>query len=610
MRIELLAPCLLLAAACGPAPADVPGPRSVLLFTIDTTRADHIGCYGYEGARTPKIDALAKRGVRFASTFSVAPITFPSHVSLLTGTIPPYHGVRDNGSHRAVPELLSLAEILKEEGFQTAAFTAAFVLDAQFGLDQGFDLYEGIEHKSMSSGGLVEERSAGEVNRSAMRWLEGLDATRPFFMWVHYFEPHQPYPDVRSLPAHFKDRPYDAEIHRADQAVGQLLQRLDELGRGEETLVVLTSDHGESLGEHGEATHSFFTYQGTLHVPLVMAHGSLLQGAVVEQKTSIVDVFPTVLQLLELGTPILPPPGRSLAALTRPTDGATFTDEPAYFESLNSYLNYGWAPIQGVAVDDQKLIHLPRPELYDWRADPRELNNLVAQRPEAAAELRDQLAQLLAANEPPEREHSALRELTSSDRAALANLGYTGAASGGDASRGDAFRGDDEEALADPKDGIVRIRKEENIRELVLTGQVEQGAKLQKELLDEDPNNAIFNAHYGFMMLSMQRPADGIPYMEKSLELGFRTAENYSNLGLCYLYSGDTLKAKQPFEDALKIDTKHLSTMYWLARTHVDLGERNEAIAQLEELFSLYHGGDEDPMVLHARELLKQLKQR
>jgi arylsulfatase A-like enzyme len=596
MRIELLAPCLLLAAACGPAPADVPGPRSVLLVTIDTTRADHIGCYGYEGARTPVIDGLAARGARFASTFSVAPITFPSHVSLMTGTIPPYSGVRDNGSHRAVPELLTLAEILQEEGFQTAAFTAAFVLDAQFGLDQGFSEYEGVQHKQISAQGLVEERSALEVNRSAIRWLDRLERERPFFLWVHYFEPHQPYPPAAELPSGMRDRPYDAEIHAADKALGQLVGHLDSLGRGAETLVVVTSDHGESLGEHGEASHSFFTYQGTIHIPLVMAHASLPQASVVEDKVSLVDVYPTVLELLGLDRPILPPPGRSLAPRLR---GEPLEDVPAYFESLNSYLNYGWAPIQGVAVGERKLIHVPRGELYAWRSDPAEVTNLFAQESEQAAALRTQLQELLAANEPPEREHSSERELTSADRAALAGLGYTGTASGGHA----------EETLADPKDGIARIRKEEDIRELVLTGSVEEGARLQRELIEEDPDNAIFNSHYGYLMLVMQRPAEGIPYLQKSLDLGFRSAENYSNLGICYLFAGETAKGKQALEDALQVDTKNMTALFWLARAHVDLGERDAAIARFEEFLGLWHGG-EDQLVAQARQLLAELKRR
>jgi tetratricopeptide (TPR) repeat protein len=317
---------------------------------------------------------------------------------------------------------------------------------------------------------------------------------------------------------------------------------------------------------------------------------------VVEDKVSLVDVYPTVLELLGLDRPILPPPGRSLAPRLR---GEPLEDVPAYFESLNSYLNYGWAPIQGVAVGERKLIHVPRGELYAWRSDPAEATNLFAQESEQAAALRTQLQELLAANEPPEREHSSERELTSADRAALAGLGYTGTASGGHA----------EETLADPKDGIARIRKEEDIRELVLTGSVEEGARLQRELIEEDPDNAIFNSHYGYLMLVMQRPAEGIPYLQKSLDLGFRSAENYSNLGICYLFAGETAKGKQALEDALQVDTKNMTALFWLARAHVDLGERDAAIARFEEFLGLWHGG-EDQLVAQARQLLAELKRR
>ncbi|HIG10034.1 MAG: sulfatase-like hydrolase/transferase [bacterium] len=596
MRLLILSGCLAFIAACIPVPAAVPGPRSVLLVTIDTTRADHIGCYGYEWAKTPVIDSLSAEGVRFAWTFSVAPVTFPAHVSLLTGTIPPYHGVRDNGTHRAVPELLSLAEVLAAKGFQTAAFTAAFVLDAQFGLDQGFDVYEGTRHKTISAAGMVEERSALEVNRSARRWLDGLAAEQPFFLWVHYFEPHQPYPAADALPMRFRQRPYDGEIHAADTALGQLLAHLGNIGRREETLVVVTSDHGESLGEHGEASHSYFAYQGTLHVPLIMAHGSLPRGYTVEQKTSLIDVFPTVLELLHLPAPVGPPPGRSLAVLF---DGRGAPDVPTYFESLSPFLNYGWAPIQGVALGDHKLIAVPRAELYDWRHDAAESDNLFASEPALAARLHHELEQLLSANQAPKREHSSERSLTSADRAALARLGYIGTASARAA----------EATLEDPKDGIARVHQEERIRELILAGNLDEGARQLKALLDADPENAIFNAHYGYLLLLRQEPAAGIPYLKKSLDLGFRTADNYSNLGLCYLFSGDAPRARQPFLNALMVDGKHLASHYWLAKAQAALGQRQSALAHLDEFLALWHG-DSDPMVTEARALQKQLKQR
>ncbi|MCB9915229.1 MAG: sulfatase-like hydrolase/transferase [Planctomycetes bacterium] len=593
MRRATPALVLLLLAACGASPGEVPGPRSLLLVTFDTTRADRIGCYGHPEAVTPTVDALAAHGVRFDACFSVAPVTFPSHVALMTGTLPPYNGVRDNGVHRAVPELLTLAEILHEEGFRTAAFTAAYVLDAQFGLDQGFELYEGVRHEVVSANGGVEERSAQEVNASATRWLDALDPKQPFFLWVHYFEPHQPYP--ATPPPGIRDG-YDGEIHRADTALGQLLAHLDALGRRAETLVVMTSDHGESLGEHGEESHSFFAYQGTLHVPLVMSHASLPQDVTYADKVSLVDVYPTALALLGFAPPVKPPPSRSLAPLLA---GEALPDVPTYFESLSPLLNYGWAPITGVAVGERKFIDVPRAELYDWRADPGELDNLLDAEPETATRLRAALQAVLRDNRPPEREHSAVRELSDADRVALASLGYTGTAASGDVV----------ETLADPKDGIERIMKEERIRALVLAGRVEEGETLMTELLRDDPENAIFNAHYGFLKMSKREFGAAVAYLQKSLDLGFRSADNYANLGICRLFSGDAPGAKRELQAALDIDHKNLLALFWLANAHGELKEYAEAQARLEELLGLYHGGD-DPTVEQARTLLQQLKAR
>lgn len=584
-----------LAAACGSGERNAAPPRSLLLVTIDTLRADHLGCYGYSGARTPHIDALAERGVRFETAFSVAPITFPSHVSLLTGTIPPNHGARDNGTHRAVPELLSLAEILREGGWRTAAFHSAFVLDSQFGLDQGFEVYGDVPQRMINLGDQVETRPATEVNEEAFRWLSALDASEPFFLWVHYFEPHAPYPPANQIPAAFRGRPYDAEIATADRAVGALLARLDELERAEETLVVLTSDHGESLGEHGEKTHSFFVYQGVLHVPLIFAHGSLPRGTVKAEGVSLVDVMPTALELLGSERPLLPPPGRSLTALFR---GGVLEDVPVYFESLNAYLNYGWAPPHGVAIGPHKLIRVPRGELYDLSRDPREARNLYTGEPELVASLEGELDRLLEANDRPELDEAARRELTPEDRAKLASLGYVST----------AFPDEGEKTLADPKDGLERLHRAESVHALFLEGRAEEGLGVLQELLAEDPDNALFNSQLGALLVAQREFDAAIPYIKRSVEKGFRSADNLSNLGICQFFTQQPRLARKTLQAALEVNAKHLTSLFWLAQVHLALGAKEDAGECLRSFTSLWQGGT-DPMVEQARTQLKDLGQ-
>ena len=581
--------------ACGgavPEP-EVERPGSLLLVTIDTLRADRVGCYGHAAAATPVMDRLAARGVRFAEANSVAPMTFPAHTSLMTGTIPPQHGARDNGGHRALPELETLAEVLRAAGRRTGAFVAAFVLDSIFGLDQGFEVYGDVPQREAEPGGEFEERPASEVNREAFAWLDGLDAGEDFFLWVHYFEPHLPYPPAEELPAAFRDRPYDGEVAAADAALGELLAHLEGLGRTQSTLVVVTSDHGESLGEHGELTHSFFVYQAVLRVPLILAHPSLPAGTVVQERVSLVDVAPTVLELLDVAPPTTAGPGRSLLDLIEGRAGAA---PPVYFESLNPWLNYGWAPLHGVAHGDLKWIEAPRPELYDLAGDPDELRNLASERGVEAAELRELLRRLLAEQEDAGRNARARLQLDAEGRGKLAALGYTGAAAGPP----------EVATLADPKDGIERIRREDRARAQLAAGELD-GAQLDLEaLLEEDPQNPIFNAHLGLLWMQRGEHTRARGYLERSLAAGMDNPTNYSNVGVCFVLEGEAQKALTVLDEALRRNPKHLASLFWKARAHRELGQKVQARGALERILELW-GGEEDATTEQVRRMLEEL---
>lgn len=345
---------------------------NVLVITLDTTRADRLGCYGYAGARTPHLDSLAAEGVRFDDAVSVVPMTLPANTSMFTGLDPPHHGVRNNGEYYLAPSHTTLAELLRTRGYETAAFISAFVLDARYGLDQGFEHYDGnLDATTGAAFGQYNERSGSAVTASAIHWLNQRDRSRPFFAWVHYFDPHDPYIPPPPFAQQFARQPYDGEIAFMDAQIGLLLKALNDAGLKDRTLIIAVGDHGESLGEHHESTHALFIYEATQRVPLILSCAGLVRrGYVVDDVVvSITDIFPTVLDLLGI-------------EYSGPCDGITLLqarrskNRAVYLESLQPYLEHGWAPLHGLRRHFDKYILAPTPEYYDLRTDPKELHNL------------------------------------------------------------------------------------------------------------------------------------------------------------------------------------------------------------------------------------------
>jgi arylsulfatase A-like enzyme/Flp pilus assembly protein TadD len=379
------------AAALEPASADhLPG-ANVLLITIDTLRADALGSYGNVRAETPWIDRLAAEGVRFANARAHNVVTLPTHASILTGLYPQEHGVRDNSGFRLPAELPTLATILRQEGYRTGAFISAFPLDSRFGLDSGFEVYEDSFVSTERRPAFFElERAGPETVMLARSWIDS-DDSRPWFCWVHLYEPHFPYEPPPEIANRFGDDPYLGEVSAVDRALAPLLAPLLESELGRRTLVVLTSDHGEALGEHGEATHGIFAYESTLQVPLLLFQPRLLAPRVVRDPVRHIDILPTVLAAIGLTTGA-DWRGDSLWSLA--LGKSSGSEAVTYFESLSPQLNRGWAPLHGVVAGGVKYIDLPIPELYDLEHDPREMNNLAEQQPERLAELRSLLAPL------------------------------------------------------------------------------------------------------------------------------------------------------------------------------------------------------------------------
>ena len=421
-RVMLAAATIL--SACGrPAPERRDPAQNVLLITIDTLRADAVGAYGNSTVSTPWIDRLAAGGVRFGQAHASTVVTLPSHANILSGLYPFRHGVRENAGFRFPAEVETLASLLKARGYRTAAFVSAFPLDARFGLTRGFDTYDDHFPKGEANVAFrVPERRGVDTVAAALAWIGGAEpgagatrADRPWLVWVHLYEPHFPYAPPEPYSSRFRAAPYLGEVSAADAALGPLLQPILDGQAGRDTLVVLTSDHGESLGEHGEMTHGLFAYEGTLRVPLVLYQPHLFKPRAIAAPVRHVDILPTILDAI--GAPV--PQSLDGRTLLQVASGAPAAPSAAYFESLSAALNRGWAPLHGVSRDALKYIDLPIPELYDLSADPSEAHDLSSARP---ADVRE-LQQLLAALRADDRGAAPARERADT-REQLRSLGY------------------------------------------------------------------------------------------------------------------------------------------------------------------------------------------
>jgi arylsulfatase A-like enzyme len=411
----------------------------VVLITIDTLRADHVDAYGGASGATPTLDQLAASGVRFENAISPTPLTLPSHTTILTGLDPPRHGVHNNGLFHLDASTPLLQESFASAGFATAAFVGCIVLDRQYGLARGFDRY-GDQTATRLAASLMSppERSAGEVVDEALAWLES--AGERFFLWVHLYDPHADHKPPAPFDSRFEDL-YLGEIAYADAQVARLIQALAQYG-DDRTLIAVTSDHGESRGEHGESTHGLSLYEATQHVPLILSGVGLPRGASVPETVRLADVAPTLLRIAGLD-PLPEVAGRDLLPLV---SGREAGDRPAYIETLATRFDFGWSALYGLRVGEQKYIRAPRPELYDLEEDPKELRNLAPTRPDDVAAFDAALEALLGQSAPVQGDVI----LEDSRRLELESLGYLLHSSSAPIELGVV-------GGVDPKDGLRRL---------------------------------------------------------------------------------------------------------------------------------------------------------
>ena len=400
-----------------------PQPPNVLLVTIDTVRADHIGAYGYAKGATPAMDRLAREGVRFADATAQAPLTGPAHAAILTGQYPARIGVRDNAATPIPAGTTTIAELFRGHGYRTGGFVGAFILGPEYGFAQGFDVFDATFAQYSAGMKLQAQRHGGEVTDAALKWLGG-GGRQPFFAWVHLYDAHTPYDPPSPFRARFAAAPYDGEIAYVDSCIARLIGSLEEAGQLDRTLVAVIADHGEGLGDHGEAEHGLFLYESVLHVPWIMRlPGHDAAGTLVQAQVRAIDVMATVASLAGLSPPN--GDGQSVVPFIRgpgPRDPA-----PSYAETFYPKWHFGWSELKSIRVGDWKLIDAPAPELYDMRGDGAERRNVIGARGPLATGLSNELLKVqsgfgaaAAMTDAPQPDAETLARLRS--------LGYVGIA--------------------------------------------------------------------------------------------------------------------------------------------------------------------------------------
>jgi len=559
-------------------------PPHIVVITVDTLRADRLGCYGYDRAQTPHIDKLADEGVLVERAIAAAPLTLPTHASIFTGLRPPSHGVRDNGLFHVSDEAMTLAERLAAEGYRTHAFVSAMVLHRRYNLDQGFDGYDDqlwAEHEPVAF--QFRERSAPHTMNRVLKWLGPTldDSSRdaaPLFLWVHFFDPHAPHaPPAETLAT--AAPPYDGEITEVDRQVGRLVDMLDDEGVLDDTLIVLTSDHGESLGEHGESTHSVFIYESTVHVPLIFRYPRVLpSGKTVEGPMGSIDVMPTILGLVGES------PGATQGLdMSAPLLGdSPFPSVAKYSESMHPKLAYGMAPLRGIREGPWTYIRAPRPELYDRRSDPGETRNLLdetlelepkaREAAEAQANTLDQRLAALLENDGGQGAAAKAKPLDEQTTAMLQALGYLGEPGVEKGLEG-----------MDPKDGNRILERIEDGRRHYNAGEYAQCVEDLKAVLKELPSNVFALNTLAACELKAGNPQRAQAIYTDSLAVEPRQHLALVQLGRLLLSQGKPEEARRMFRDALRVLPDSVEAMSLMGYLERSIGNTEEALRWFDQ---------------------------
>jgi arylsulfatase A-like enzyme/Flp pilus assembly protein TadD len=591
---------------------------NLLLITMDTTRADHLGCYGYGPARTPALDELARSGVKFNRFFANVPLTLPSHTTMMTGLYPPEHGCRVNGEHKLGEEITTMGEIFAKEGYRTGAFVAAFVLDSKFGLDRGFDTYN--DYDVPTSNDIYDDnimysyRRADRVADAALEWLDE-QSGEPFFCWVHFFDPHRPY-YFQPAPGRDLTDSYDQEIAFMDTQIKRLVDYLQDRGLAEKTTIIALGDHGEGLGEHGEDEHGLLLYNPASRVPLIISpHKDSLttERNDIDGLLSTVDLFPTILDMFGWE----PPPGISGNSFVGALDGILPAGGEVYLETEFPLTEYGWSPLAGLIAGNWKYISAPREELYDLKNDPAEMTNLAVVHKERTNRLKDQLLKL--------KENMTIVEATDvkldeQSRRELESLGYLGGSSAKitpgvtlrDPKDVIGLRSDFISILSDIKKGDLSLA-EGRLRSLIgkspesytfhyklalLLFQQQQYIKARDEfqkLADRFPDEYKTHYNLGKTLLKLGRDDEAIRELQLAISLDDEKSPAYNNLGIALLKTSRIDEAIDAFNRSVEIDYDQVDPHNNLGNAYLSLGRIADAASEFR------HSVEIDPDFFEGR---------
>jgi choline-sulfatase len=585
MSFFLLSAVSLAASAPSKAAGMRPGGTNVLLITVDTLRADHVGAYGFKQSATPTIDALSHDSVLFEHAYSQVPLTLASHTSLLTGTYPFHNGVQDFTGQPLTPNIRSVAQSLKANGYDTAAVVSSYVLDRSWGLDRGFDLYYDVFQGSSfleNDPGLVERNASASVGQ-ALKWLR-MPRRKPFFLWLHLYDPHSGYDPPEPFRTRFAGSPYDGEIAYADSQLARVLAYLKQQGLYDRMLIVFASDHGESLGEHGEKEHGFFVYHSTLHVPLLVKPPAAIRVRPHRETepVQIMAIAPTILATLGLKDPI----ENQFETVSLLADKSGASHPPVYSESFYSFSSFGWAPLRTINTSAYQYIEAPKPELYDLRNDPAETKNLITEQKATASVLAQQLMDLVARYTSDD--HSANTSHLSAEAVEkLRSLGYMAYRSPVSAEALAA-------GLADPKDKIWDFS--------VVLGAVDAGkmgkADRQRELLSQvearNPDMYLIPFLFGEAQLQASDWSSAEESLRRCLKLNPDFDQAMSALARALHQQNKDDEARQWVDKALQLNPRNLKAWYqkgWMSMAS-DPGAAADAFEQtlaIQPSFAMAH---------------------
>ena len=558
-------------------------PKNILLITIDTLRADRLSCYGNSSFKTPNIDGLAEKGILFSRAFAHNSLTLPSHANILLGTTPLYHGVQDNFNFVVKDNFLTLAEYLKKFGYSTGAFIGGAPLDSKFGLDQGFDVYDDD---------FALERKADKVMEKALQWMK--NQTSHWFIWIHLFDPHYSYEPPEPFLSRFKTTPYDGEVAYTDYILGRLFNHMEQSRLSNNTLIVFTADHGESLGDHGEDTHGIFAYNSTIWVPLIISIPGI-KPRETDQLVSHIDIFPTVCDVLGIDKP-QNLQGLSLLPITK---GKKLPKREIYFESFQPYYTLGWAPLQGYISQKDKFFDSPIPELYDLVTDFDEKNNLSN-----STNLEDYnktLEQLILHQSNPEN-INARNRIDNFTLTKLKSLGYIGNAMS--AQKENFSQNDDIKTLlpiynrvvkafklkdaGEIQEGISRlktiIQEEQNVdfaysylaKLYKESHQIENAFKVLREGLDRHPTSSEILNVFSEYLLDWEKYDELIALLGSgNLSQMERDPKFFNRLGLAYMNKNDLENGMNAFEMALAIDNEYVDALFNLGSIYLTLSMKD-----------------------------------